>query len=701
MPDPNTSSIAGFDNYLFDRYIHTLFRAFLGLASILLPILLPLNASSGKNEAGGVRGLDKLSFSNVGLSHSERYWAHLLLAVFVVILLSLTLRFELAEYRRLRQAFESDTLWLTHTVMITTSRGQVDVEAVRHHFGFAAGGIRLIEFNREYGDVYSIIQRRNALILRLEGAETELIKRANSTAAVSRLTEKDNLGWRRFLRSEQRPQMRLPVMVRNRAISIPLIGSKVDTINYCRSEIVRYNHVINRQRRAPLPSRSAFVTFNHQISGSLKSIIGHKTVPKSWSVTRPPVFEDIIWANLRSSTCERAVRRITVQVLATLLVLGISLPVSVSQVTYLASAVSSLAGINSLPAPLIALLQGVLLPALVVLFVSRIVPPSLRVIVQFRRDFSQQDMGKFIQRSYFTFLFIQIFIVSSASVSIPTVIAALKNRDRSVPAILAQVLPNASNYFFSHIIISTASTISGMIIQVTALWNIFFSPRTPRQKWEREESVFLKEWETFLPPFANIACIGMCDMGKHLLAFGLILLGIIYSVIAPLVLVFCTFSFGAFWILYRQYPPRLSRPELNPRGEFYPIAVRQLFTGIYVMEICLALLFFLVRDDRNRAVCLPHGSIMLVLVFATVLFQYLGCSNRNIRSPENKYLQVKPRAHSPSFQGPVIWLPRDRLGVAENEIFHARRYNKCLKMSCEGATLSTKGAIILHDYPFS
>jgi hypothetical protein len=458
-----------------------------------MPILLPLNASSGKNEAGGVRGLDKLSFSNVRLSYSERYWAHLLLAIFVVALLGMTLRFELAEYQRLRQAVDSDTSWLTHTIMITTSQGQVDMKAVRRHFRFAVKGIRFIELNREYGDLYSTIQKRNTLILRLKGAETELIKRANSTAAAIRLTEKDNLGWRRFLRPEQRPQMRLPVMVRNRAISIPYIRSKVDTINYCRSEIVRHSHVINRQRRALHPNGSAFVTFNHQILGSLKSIIGNKTVPKTWSVTCPPVFKDIIWANLCSRTCERAVQRTTVQVLSTLLVLGISLSVSISQITYLASAVSSLAGINSLPAPLITLLQGVILPALVILFVSRIVPPSLRVIAQLRHDHSRQNRGKFIQRSYFTFLFIQIFIVLSTFISIPTVITTLKNKDSSVPAVLARVLPNASNYFLSHIIISTASTISRIIIQVTVLQNMFFFPRTPRQKWKREKTVFLKK----------------------------------------------------------------------------------------------------------------------------------------------------------------------------------------------------------------
>jgi hypothetical protein len=121
IPDLSTSTIDGFDNYLFDWYIHTLFKVFLRLASILMLILLLLNALSGKNKTGEVRGLDKLSFSNVGLSYSERYWAHLLLAIFVVALLGITLWFKLAKYQRLRQTVDSNISWLTHTIIIITS----------------------------------------------------------------------------------------------------------------------------------------------------------------------------------------------------------------------------------------------------------------------------------------------------------------------------------------------------------------------------------------------------------------------------------------------------------------------------------------------------------------------------------------------------------------------------------------------------
>ena len=139
--------------------------------------------------------------------------------------------------------------------------------------------------------------------------------------------------------------------------------------------------MINYQYCTPLLSISAFVTFNYQISGSLKSIISYKTVLKSQSITYLLIFEDIIQANLRLSTYERAVQRIIVQVLTILLVLSILLLVSISQITYFTSIVLSLIGINSLPVPLITLLQGILLPILIVLFILYIIPLSLRMII--------------------------------------------------------------------------------------------------------------------------------------------------------------------------------------------------------------------------------------------------------------------------------------------------------------------------------
>jgi hypothetical protein len=95
MPDPHLKHASGFENYLFDRYLHTVMRIFILLGLTITLILIPLNTIDGRNELQGVKGLDRLSFSNVGLSHTDRYWAHLALAIFVIVSVCYILQHEL------------------------------------------------------------------------------------------------------------------------------------------------------------------------------------------------------------------------------------------------------------------------------------------------------------------------------------------------------------------------------------------------------------------------------------------------------------------------------------------------------------------------------------------------------------------------------------------------------------------------------
>jgi hypothetical protein len=71
--DPHIKHASRFENYLFDRYLHTIMRIFIILCLIIMPILVPLNVAHGKNASRGVKGLDLLSISNIRLSHTDKY----------------------------------------------------------------------------------------------------------------------------------------------------------------------------------------------------------------------------------------------------------------------------------------------------------------------------------------------------------------------------------------------------------------------------------------------------------------------------------------------------------------------------------------------------------------------------------------------------------------------------------------------------
>jgi len=497
MTDPGKVNL---DNYFLDRYIHTLGRLFLVIGMILLPVLIPINAIDGRNEAGEVRGLDKLSFSNVRASHCDRYWA-------------------LEEYDRLRQVSLADGSWSASTLLVTTCSGILDSDTVRFHLGHAPGRFHL-DMDGDLAELHDTVRKRNADLIKLEQAETALVRAASLFESKRGALPGQNVGWRRYLYPEERPQTRIPVDLGCKLFVVPFVGLKVDAINHHRSEIIHGNHEISKRRRQTRPSAVCFATFDGPVQRVLDFIATRKTsLPSAWSVTQCPAYEDIAWANLRLNAQNRLVRRITGHLLTTLLLAVVSFPVSLSQITYLGETLASFAGAEALPTPIIAVLQGAITPSLLVATISFIVPPSLRMVAHIRRERSLQDTEKSIQRSYFIFLFIQIFVVSSSSISIPTVIAAIRLDTESVPAILARILPNASNFFFSHIIITTASLVSSTAFQFGALKRVLLSPvldKTARDKYNREQDVYIKEWGVLLPFLTNTACIGMQKITTHL-----------------------------------------------------------------------------------------------------------------------------------------------------------------------------------------
>ena len=141
------------------------------------------------------------------------------------------------------------------------------------------------------------------------------------------------------------------------------------------------------------------------------------------------------------------------------------------------------------------------------------------------------------------------------------------------------------------------------------------------------------------------------------------MIGLIYSVIAPLILIFSIICFGAFWLLYRLYPPKLTEAGLFSRALFYPTAIRQLFTGIYFMQICLTGLFFLVRDKEGKARCTGQAAITIVSLVLTAIFQVtLDYNQGTIWLPSwslfQRYVNQPKRKESPKLRLGRSFYPR-------------------------------------------
>ncbi|KAK5038730.1 hypothetical protein LTR16_011880, partial [Cryomyces antarcticus] len=134
---------------------------------------------------GNAKGLDQLGWQNIGPTKTSRFWAHLILAVLVVVYVCYVLYTELRGYIRLRQAYLTSPqhrLRASATTVLVTSipRKWLTVEALDGLYDVFPGGLRNIWINRNYDELNEKVEVRKAYAKQLEAAETELIRKAKT-----------------------------------------------------------------------------------------------------------------------------------------------------------------------------------------------------------------------------------------------------------------------------------------------------------------------------------------------------------------------------------------------------------------------------------------------------------------------------------------------------------------------------------------
>lgn len=325
--------------------------------------------------------------------------------------------------------------------------------------------------------------------------------------------------WKDYLMEKDRVTMRLPILGLQWMISLPLLGQKVDTIEYCRKEVARLNLEIERDQQDPEKyplMNSAFVQFNNQVAAHMAcQAVSHHTPAQM----APRVVEispdDVIWDNMSIKWWESYIRTGVVVVIIVGLIIGWAFPVTftglLSQINYLADTYKWLHWLKKLPSSVLSIIQGILPQALLALLLI-LLPVILRLLARTQGDFTGMSVELSVQQYYFAFLFVQVFLVVSISSGIAATFKQIKESPQKIPTILAQNLPKASNYFFSYLLLQALSTSAGALVQVMNLikWFILapLLDSTARQKWRRQTNLPDMKWGTFFPVYTNFACIG-------------------------------------------------------------------------------------------------------------------------------------------------------------------------------------------------
>lgn len=582
---------------------------------ITMPVLFPVNATAG----GGQKQFDLLSFSNVPKSGKNRYYAHVFIAwIFFSFVMYIITR-ETIYFINLRHAYllsPFNAARISSRIVLFTDVPVEYLNQEKLHGLFGATIVRTW-LATDCKDLTDKVEERDKDAYKLEGAEIKLLQSANKRRikqekkAVKKggkvKPTADNgdaevaIAGSQFMKPKDRPTHRLG--------KIPLIGKKVDTIDWTRSELKRLAPEVTKDQTAHLKYEgkllpAVFVEFiNQQAAQAAFRRMSPKKAPKMNPRTIDSTPGEIIWKNLRIKKTERLGRKFATNTFLTLMIIFWAIPVAVvgaiSNINYLTDKVPFLGFINHIPSVVLGVVTG-LLPSILLSVLMSLVPVVCRWMSKLSGEVTLSGVELRCQSWYMAFQVIQVFLITTFSSGASSVVTSIINDPSSATTLLAQSLPKASNFYISYIIVQGLGIAAGNLLNIGSLVMLTvvgkFLDKSPRKMFKRFITLAGLGWGSLYPQFGNMGIIA-----------------ITYSIIAPLVLGFATIGFGIVYLAVRYNTFFVLTNNIDTRGRAYAKVLQQLMTGVYLSEVCLIGLF---------AINTAPGPIVLMAVFlgATIIY---------------------------------------------------------------------------------
>lgn len=525
MPDTYVLQHNSLDGYFLLRYLKIATAICFVGCCITWPVLFPINATGG----AGQKQLDMLNFSNV-TGNKYRYLAHTGVAwIFIGFVFFMVTR-ESIYYINLRQAYLLSPMYASRissrTVLFTSVPGDYLNEAkIRRMFGAQLKNLWIPTDTKEIEDK---VKQRDKTAMKLEGAEIKLIKLANAARLKSMKkggannaehggfeNTRDNghtesgSAAARWIKPKQRPTHRLGFL--------GLFGKKVDSINWCRSELERtipeVDALQHKHRAGEINFvASVFVEFFTQTEAQA----AYQMVAHHQALHMSPRYigfspQEVVWSNLRIKWWERVMRNNFTIAAVILTIVFWSIPVAVvgaiSNIQALTNKVHFLKFILDIPPVILGVVTG-LLPSILLAVLMALLPIYLRFMSKAGGLATLSRIELRTQNFYFWFQVIQVFLVATIASAASAAVTKIIANPSSATSLLATNLPKASNFYISYFILQGLTFSSGALLQIVGL--IIFRvlgkilDKSPRKMYKRWSTLSAIGWGTIFPVVRSV-----------------------------------------------------------------------------------------------------------------------------------------------------------------------------------------------------
>lgn len=528
IPDTYVLQHHSMDGYLFLRFLKISVVCCLVGCVITFPVLFPVNITGG----GVKTQFEILTMANVTDNYFKMF-AHAGCAIIFFSFILYMITRETIFYINLRQAYLMSPFYtsrLSSKVVMYTSvpENYMSESKLRAMLGSAVRRVWLATDTKELED---LVKERDGAWSKLEAAETKLIKtangnklkadkkaakkgeRSNSDEAAMAADVESGSAAGRYLEPKQRPVHRLK----------PLIGQKVDTIDWSRGELQKLKPQIAQQQAAHKKADakklgSAFVEFAtvYDAQAAYQSLTHHHILHMQPRFTGMTPTE-VIWGNLNIKWWERVLRQVVVIGFVCVLIVFWAIPVAfvgaISHVDKIIELVPAFEFINNLPSFLLGLING-LLPVILLAVLMALLPIILRLAAKISGSPTLSNVEEKVQNYYFAFQVIQVFLVATLGASATAVVNQISEDPSSAASLLANNLPTASTFYLSYYILQGLGVVSGVLVGLVGLI-VFkllgkFLDNTPRKMYTRWITLSALGWGTLFPIYTNLFVSSLC-----------------------------------------------------------------------------------------------------------------------------------------------------------------------------------------------
>ncbi|KAA1085271.1 hypothetical protein PGT21_001349 [Puccinia graminis f. sp. tritici] len=353
---------------------------------------------------------------------------------------------------------------------------------------------------------------------------------------------------------------------------------KVDLIDHLTAEFQQADDLVRRRRKGNFRCHSiGFVTFKSFMDAQTLCQVNHWPKPGQAIISLAPEPRDIYWSNLTIPRWSLKVRN-AIALLSIAALYGFW----ATPVTFLANWMSYDTLVSLLSPKLIqwieksptikALIQNSL-PTLAIIIFNALLPLLLDWLSTMQGFKAKSLIEYSLMKKYHLFLLITVFFIFVA-VSTVSLLRDLRDNPAQFIDKIASSLPGARDFFISYLMLQSLAIIPLQLLQLPGqlsrfFYRLFSGLHTPRRHSE------LKNMHLEVLSLGTI-------YPQALLVFTI---GITYSVIAPMILVFGTIYFGMAYLVYKYKVLNVYYRAFESQGQAWPIACNRIGWALIIFQV--------------------------------------------------------------------------------------------------------------------